>query len=44
MKRFGESLEGLSDSALDGFYAENFIDLMGNGLAPELRRPAHLVA
>jgi hypothetical protein len=22
------------------FYADNFIDLMGAGLAPELRRPA----
>ena len=44
LKRFGESLEGLSQSAIDGFYAENFIDMMGEGLAPELRRPAHIVA
>jgi hypothetical protein len=26
------------------FYVENFIDLMGEGLAPELRYPAHLKA
>lgn len=38
-KRFGETLEGLSLSAQNGFYAENFIDMMGNGLAQELRRP-----
>ena len=39
MKRFGETLEGLSPAALNGFYAENFIDLMGEGLAPELPHP-----
>ncbi len=39
LKRFGESLESLPQSAQDGFYADNFIDLMGEGLAPELRRP-----
>jgi len=44
LKRFDASLEGMSQSAIDGFYAENFIDLMGEGLAEELRRPAHLVA
>ena len=44
VKRFNASLEGLSQSAVDRFYADNFIDLMGNGLAPDLRRPAHLVA
>ena len=44
IKRFDTSLDGLSKSAVDGFYAENFIDLMGDGLAEELRRPAHLVA
>ena len=37
IKRFDETLNGLSQSALDGFYAKNFIDLMGEGLAPELR-------
>lgn len=40
MKRFGETLEGLSQTAVDAFYADNFIDMMGEGLAPELRRPA----
>ncbi|MDA7775258.1 amidohydrolase, partial [Pseudomonadales bacterium] len=40
LKRFGETLGELSRSAVDGFYAENFIDMMGEGLAPELRRPA----
>lgn len=39
MKRFSERLEGLSDSAVEAFYADNFIDMMGDGLAPELRRP-----
>ena len=40
LKRFGETLGELSRSAVDGFYAENFINMMGEGLAPELRRPA----
>lgn len=44
LKRFDTSLDGLPKSAIDGFYAENFIDLMGDGLAEDLRRPAHLVA
>lgn len=43
LKRFDQSLEGLPQSAINGFYADNFIDLMGDGLAPELRRPKHLV-
>lgn len=43
LKRFDTSLEGLSRSAIDGFYADNFIDMMGEGLASDLRRPAHLV-
>ena len=37
LKRFGETLEGLPESAVDAFYAGNFVDLMGDGLAPELR-------
>ena len=40
MKRFGETLEGLSQTAVDAFFSDNFIDMMGEGLAPELRRPA----
>jgi predicted TIM-barrel fold metal-dependent hydrolase len=40
LKRFDDSLAGLSAHARDRFYRENFIDLMGSGLAPDLRRPA----
>ena len=43
LKRFGETLEGHPQAALDGFYADNFIDMMGSGLSPELRLPQHLV-
>lgn len=39
LKRFGETLEGLPEAAINGFYADNFIDMMGAGLSPELRRP-----
>jgi predicted TIM-barrel fold metal-dependent hydrolase len=44
LKRFGDSLAGTPQWAQERFYAENFIDLMGAGLAPELRRPRHLAA
>ncbi|NWG53119.1 MAG: amidohydrolase family protein [Hydrogenophilaceae bacterium] len=44
LKRFDSSLQGLSPAAIDAFYAGNFIDLMGQGLAEDLRRPAHLLA
>ncbi|HWE99098.1 MAG TPA: amidohydrolase family protein [Caulobacteraceae bacterium] len=44
LKRFGESLVGSAASAVDGFFADNFIDLMGEGLAANLRRPQRLVA
>lgn len=44
LKRFDASLEGMPQSAIDGFYAGNFIDLMGEGLAEDLRRPPHPVA
>ena len=37
LKRFDESVAGLSRSQVDKFYANNFIDLMGAGLSPELR-------
>lgn len=43
LKRFDATLDGLSQSAVDNFYADNFIDLMGEGLMKELRRPEHLV-
>jgi len=39
LKRFDDSLAGVSPHARDRFYAQNFIDLMGNGLSPDLRRP-----
>jgi hypothetical protein len=44
LKRFNDALEGLPASAVGRFYTDNFIDLMGEGLAPDLRRPAHLIA
>jgi predicted TIM-barrel fold metal-dependent hydrolase len=44
LKRFDESLQGSTPDAVQGFYADNFIDLMGQGLAPELRRQAQLLA
>ena len=44
LKRFDESLAGSTPNAIRRFYSENFIDLMGAGLAPELRHPAHLRA
>ena len=44
LKRFGDSLVSTPQAAQDRFYCGNFIDLMGEGLAPELRRPKHLMA
>jgi predicted TIM-barrel fold metal-dependent hydrolase len=44
IKRFDEALQGCSATAVNAFYADNFIDLMGEGLAPEFRRPVHLRA
>ena len=41
VKRFDEALAGCSPRAVQRFYADNFIDLMGPALAPALRRPAH---
>ena len=40
LKRFDESLTGLPLRTIQSFYADNFIDLMGEGLAPDLRRSA----
>ncbi|HEY2483064.1 MAG TPA: amidohydrolase family protein [Caulobacteraceae bacterium] len=39
LKRFDDSLSGASPSAVGRFFAENFIDLMGEGLPADLRRP-----
>src|SRR5215475_12812634 len=36
LKRFNDSLDGVSDAVRRRFYRDNFIDLMGAGLAPEL--------
>ena len=44
LKRFNDTLGGAPPGAVQRFYCDNFIDLMGEGLAPELRRPAHLIA
>jgi len=44
LKRFNESLGDTPASAVKRFYVENFVDLMGEGLAPELRYPSHLKA
>lgn len=40
LKRFDEALQGCSEAERRRFYADNFIDLMGQGLAEALRRPA----
>jgi uncharacterized protein len=37
MKRFEDSLAGTPADAKQRFYCDNFVDLMGAGLAPELR-------
>jgi uncharacterized protein len=44
LKRFGESLTGCTPQQVERFYSDNFIDLMGEGLASDLRRPKHLQA
>ncbi len=44
LKWFDNSLKGLPAEAVDRFYCENFVDLMGEGLAPDLRRPQRLIA
>ena len=37
LKRFDDSVSGLPARAIERFYRDNFVDLMGAGLAPELR-------
>jgi hypothetical protein len=44
LKRFNDSLADTSARAVERFYCDNFIDLMGEGLAADLRRPAGKVA
>ncbi len=40
IKRFSDSLAHTPQHAVERFYCDNFIDLMGEGLAADLRRPA----
>ncbi|HEY1415185.1 MAG TPA: amidohydrolase family protein [Caulobacteraceae bacterium] len=40
LKRFDDSLARQPASAVRGFFSDNFVDLMGAGLAEDLRRPA----
>ena len=46
MKRFRASMEAahLSQPVFDAFLRDNFVDMMGEGLAPDLRYPKHLAA
>jgi hypothetical protein len=44
LKRFGDSLKGCTAEQIDRFYCDNFVDLMGEGLAKDLRHPKHLAA
>jgi predicted TIM-barrel fold metal-dependent hydrolase len=39
LKRFNDSLTQTSPEAVTRFYCDNFIDLMGEGLSSDLRRP-----
>jgi len=44
LKRFNESLDGCSETAKRKFYRDNFIQMMGAGLAPALHDAPHAVA
>jgi len=44
VKRFDDSLAATSAADRDRFYRDNFIDLMGEGLTPELRKPRMSIA
>ncbi len=44
MKRFGDSLVGVSPAVAERFFRDNFVDLMGEGLAEDLRRPVRFAA
>lgn len=39
LKRFDESLSQTPAESIARFYCDNFVDLMGEGLTPDLRRP-----
>jgi len=44
LKRFSESLQGCTPQQIDRFFCDNFVDLMGEGLAEDLRHPKNLAA
>ena len=44
LKRFNDSLAHTSVRAVERFYCDNFVDLMGEGLPQDLRRPRRLSA
>ena len=44
LKRFNDSLANTPARAVERFYCDNFIDLMGEGLGADLRRPKRLAA
>jgi len=44
LKRFNDSLLQTPARAVQHFYCDNFIDLMGEGLAKDLRKPCGLSA
>lgn len=44
LKRFGDSLAATPSRAVERFHRDNFVDLMGEGLARDLRHPAPRVA
>ena len=44
LKRFNDSLANTPARAVERFYCDNFVDLMGEGLAADLRHPAPRVA
>ncbi|HYM30084.1 MAG TPA: amidohydrolase family protein [Candidatus Cybelea sp.] len=44
MKRFADALARTPDAARQRFYCDNFIDLMGRGLPPDIRRTANAAA
>ena len=39
LKRFNDSLASTPPRAIERFYCDNFVDLMGEGLAADLRHP-----
>jgi hypothetical protein len=44
LKRFNDSLAHTQSEAVERFYCDNFVDLMGEGLPPDLRKARSLSA